>query len=163
MNLAVLLRGARGIDYFEFVASKDGVDVNFFTWGNVPPQGMGWRVDINGQATTQQANKLSFKKGDTVRLNYGMGGYVNAGLEHKGEITFLKLVARFREAQAMFYGLRLMSVGLCERLRIRYSNTTTAMRFLPFGVANLLKKFPKDFFTGLMGNASFRLSAAVGR
>ena len=76
MNLAVLLRGARGIDYFEFVASKDGVDVNFFTGRHqtIPPEGMGWRVDINGQATTQQANKLSFKKGDTVRLNYGMGG-----------------------------------------------------------------------------------------
>lgn len=163
MNLAVLLRGARGVDYFEFVASKDGVDVNFFTWGNVPSQGMGWRVDINGQATTQQANKLSFKKGDTVRLNYGMGGYMNAGLERKGEIIFLKLVAHFRGAQVMFCGLRLMSVGLCERLRIRYSNITTIMRFLHFGVANLLKKFPRDFFTGLVGNVSFRLSTAVSR
>lgn len=156
MNLAVLLRGARGIDYFEFVASKDGVDVNFFTWGNVPTQGMGWRVDINGQATTQQANKLSFKKGDTVRLNYGMGGVYECWFRAQGRDYILEARGALpRGAGDVLW----VAFDECRSLR-KIENTLfkhhNGNALSTFWGCESLEEVPKGLFYGFNGQRFFQ-------
>ncbi len=70
LNKALLLSGS-GVkklvcDYFEFVASKAGSDVNFFG-GSAPSS---WVVSVNGAPTSQSASALTFSLGDTVRIEY---------------------------------------------------------------------------------------------
>lgn len=68
MNKALLMAsGKKGsIRYFEFVASKAGSDVDFFS-GGAPAS---WTVSINGAPTSQSASALTFSSGDTVRIEY---------------------------------------------------------------------------------------------
>ena len=70
LNKALLLNGS-GVkklvyDYFEFVASKAGSAVDFFS-GSAPSS---WVVSVNGAPTSQSASALTFSSGDTVRIEY---------------------------------------------------------------------------------------------
>ena len=68
MNKALLMAsGKKGpIRYFEFVASRSGYGVDFFS-GSAPSS---WVVSVNGAPTSQSASALKFSLGATVRIEY---------------------------------------------------------------------------------------------
>ena len=55
--------------YFEFVASQNGNNVNFFGWDSIPENTY---YEVNGVRQESAINSLTFSTGDTVKIVYGL-------------------------------------------------------------------------------------------
>lgn len=144
-----LLRGSRGIDWFEFVASKDGAGVNLVTPD--PACAPHWFVSINGERTDMPADSLSFKENDVVRVTYGGwdGGEFSAtGIDCCREVRGALPWHGKRNYYKPFYDCRTLQ-KIEGTLFSRFAQTVTDNWF---NGCELLEEIPQGLFTRKNGS-----------